>query len=152
MADAKRSGTVEGVGGGRREVVATSVAGIAPSGVGPRQASSSAFERSKKGIVAHSLLQRATEVAFEEIYKRDVGATEFRSDDHRRTWVDSDRRMVDESGRPVWRINIKVSGLVPPKAAAYVGLEPDDCFRLATYKIHAALQSRTRSISLTSSS
>jgi hypothetical protein len=48
--------------------------------------------------------------------------------------------MLNGNGRPVWRINIKFSGSLFRKAAAYVSLEPYDCFPLATYKIHAALQ------------
>jgi hypothetical protein len=94
----------------------------------------------RRGILGQLLLARAAELAFEEIYKRDVGTTEFRLDDHRRSRSDTDYRMLNGGGRPVWRINIKFSGSLFRKAAAYVGLEPDDCFPLATYKIHAALQ------------
>jgi hypothetical protein len=94
----------------------------------------------KRGVLGQLLLARAAEVAFEEIYKRDVGTTEFRLDDHRRSRSDTDYRMLNGGRRPVWRINIKFSGSLFRKAAGYVGLEPDDCFPLATYKIHAALQ------------
>jgi hypothetical protein len=48
--------------------------------------------------------------------------------------------MLNGSGRPVWRINIKFHGSPFRKAAEYVGLETEDCFPLATYKIHQALQ------------
>lgn len=109
--------------------------------LGERKAPPTAAEYDRRrGILGQLLLARAAELAFEEIYKRDVGTTEFRLDDHRRTRSDTDYRMLNGNGRPVWRINIKFSGSRFRKSAAYVGLEPDDCFPLATYKIHAALQ------------
>jgi hypothetical protein len=94
----------------------------------------------RKVVLGQLILGRAAEHAFEEIYKRDVGTTEFRLDDHRRSRSDTDYRMLNGSGRPVWRINIKFSGSLFRKASEYVGLEPNDCFPLATYKIHAALK------------
>lgn len=94
----------------------------------------------KKGILGQLMLGRAAELAFEEIYKKDVGTTEFRLDDQRKSRTDTDYRMLNGSGRPVWRINIKFFGSLFRKSAEYVGLSPDDCFPLATYKIHAALQ------------
>jgi hypothetical protein len=48
--------------------------------------------------------------------------------------------MLNGSGRPVWRINIKFHGSPFRKSAEYVGLDTDDCFPLATYKIYQALQ------------
>jgi hypothetical protein len=102
-------------------------------------ASEAEIER-KKGIIGQLILGRAAELAFEEIYKKDVGTTEFRLDDQRRTRTDTDYRMLNGSGRPVWRINIKFFGSLFRKSTEYVGLEPEDCFPLATYKIHAALQ------------
>jgi hypothetical protein len=109
--------------------------------VGERQAppSESELER-KKGILGQLILGRAAEIAFEEIYKNDVGTAEFRLVDQRRTRSDTDYRMLNGSGRPVWRINIKFDGSPFRKSTEYVGLETDDCFPLATYKIHQALQ------------
>jgi hypothetical protein len=109
--------------------------------LGKQQAPASEAEiERKKGIIGQLLLGRAAEIAFEEIYKKDVGTTEFRLDDHRRSRTDTDYRMLNGSGRPVWRINIKFFGSLFRKSMEYVGLEPEDCFPLATYKIHAALQ------------
>jgi hypothetical protein len=109
--------------------------------VGERQnlPSESEFER-KRGILGQLILGRAAEVAFEAIYKNDVGTAEFRLVDQRRSRSDTDYRMLNGSGRPVWRINIKFHGSPFRKSAEYVGLETDDCFPLATYKIHQALQ------------
>lgn len=42
--------------------------------------------------------------------------------------------------RPVCRFNIKFHGTLFKQAVDYVGLQPEDCFALATYKIHSALQ------------
>lgn len=48
--------------------------------------------------------------------------------------------------RPVFRINIKFHGARFRKAAAIVGLDPADCFALATYKIHLALQKQEKEV------
>jgi hypothetical protein len=109
--------------------------------LGERQAPASDAERErKKDILGQLILGRAAEVAFEEIYKKDVGTAEFRLVDQRRTRSDTDYRMLNGSGRPVWRINIKFHGSPFRKAVEYVGLETEDCFPLATYKIFQALQ------------
>lgn len=94
----------------------------------------------KRGILGQLILGRAAEIAFEGIYRRDVGTMEFRLVDQRRDRSDTDYRMLNGSGRPVWRVNIKFHGSPFRKAADYVGLDTDDCFPLATYKIHQALQ------------
>jgi hypothetical protein len=109
--------------------------------IGERQAPPTEAEvERKRGILGQLLLGRAAEVAFEEIYKSDVGTAEFCLVDQRRSRSDTDYRMLNGSGRPVWRINIKFHGAVFRKAAEYVGLDTDDCFPLATYKIYQALQ------------
>jgi hypothetical protein len=109
--------------------------------IGERQtpATQTELER-RKIILGQLLLGRAAEIAFEEIYRKDVGATEFRLVDQRRSRSDTDYRMLNGNGRPVWRINIKFHGSPFRKAAEYVGLETEDCFPLATYKIYQALQ------------
>jgi hypothetical protein len=109
--------------------------------VGERQTPPTEAELDRRrGILGQMLLGRAAEVAFEDIYKKDVGTAEFRLVDQRKTRSNTDYRMLNGSGRPVWRINIKLHGSVFRQAADRVGLETDDCFPLATYKIHQALQ------------
>ncbi|HXF52713.1 MAG TPA: hypothetical protein VNK52_01195 [Hyphomicrobiaceae bacterium] len=94
----------------------------------------------RRTILGQLILGRAAELAFEDIYKTDVGTSEFSLDDYRRGRTDTDYRMLNGNGRPVWRINIKFIGSPFRKASEYVGLDPQDCFPLATYKIYAALQ------------
>ncbi len=109
--------------------------------VGERQTPPTVAELERRRVVLGQLpLGRAAEIVFEEIYKKDVGTTEFRLVDQRGSRSDTDYRMLNGSGRPVWRINIKFHGSPFRKAAEYVGLETEDCFPLATYKIHQALQ------------
>lgn len=53
---------------------------------------------------------------------------------------DTDYVINDASGRPLFRMNIKFHGTLFRSAREIVGLEPEDCFALATYKISNALQ------------
>lgn len=66
--------------------------------------------------------------------------TEFRLSDVRGARTDTDYRVLNGGARPVFRINIKFHGGVFRRAAELVGLAPEDCFALATYKIHLALR------------
>jgi hypothetical protein len=56
---------------------------------------------------------------------------------------DTDYRLYNGRGRPVYRVNIKFHGSLFRRAKEMVGLEPEDCFALATYKIYGALQKQT---------
>jgi hypothetical protein len=91
-------------------------------------------------ITGQLLLGRCAELAFEEIYKSEMHAEEFDLRDLRERRTDTDYRLYNGRGRPVYRINIKFHGSPFRRAAELVGLEPEDCFALATYKIHSALQ------------
>ncbi len=86
------------------------------------------------------LIGSLAERAFEEIYEEALSTTEFVLDDERKSRSDTDYRVRNGSGRPVFRVNIKFHGSVFRNAAELVGLEPENCFALATYKIHQALQ------------
>jgi hypothetical protein len=61
-------------------------------------------------------------------------------EDHRLGRTDTDYRVLDTDGRPIFRINIKFHGTPFQQALDRVGLEPEDCFPLATYKIDQALE------------
>lgn len=88
-----------------------------------------------------SLLQGLlAERLFEEIYKQTLGTTELRLEDFRGARNDTDYRVVNGSGRTVFRINIKFHGTLFQKAREMVGLEPEDCFALATYKIKQGVE------------
>lgn len=86
------------------------------------------------------LLGGVAEKAFEDIYRTTVGSAELNLERDPDLYTDTDYRVRNGKGRRVFRINIKFHGSSFQKAMEHVGLEPEDCFALATYKIHAALE------------
>ena len=60
---------------------------------------------------------------------------EFELRDLREGRTDTDYRLYNGRGRPIYRVNIKFHGSPFRRAPEMVGLESDDCFALATYKI-----------------
>jgi hypothetical protein len=94
---------------------------------------------SKRGL-AQLLLGRAAEVAFEDIYRTEMGAQEFELKGLREGRTDTDYRLLNGRKRPLYRINIKFFGSTFRRAPELVGLAPDDCFPLATYKIFNSLK------------
>lgn len=91
-------------------------------------------------VLGQMLVGKCAEVAFEQIYRDEMHSSEFALRDLREGRSDTDYRLYNGGGRPVYRINIKFHGSQFRRAAEFVGLEPTDCFALATYKIHGALQ------------
>lgn len=79
------------------------------------------------------------ERAFEEIYRESIGTIAFELKDDRGSRGETDYLVFNGQGRQVFRINIKFHGALFRRANELVGLDPEDCFALATYKIHAAL-------------
>ena len=61
-------------------------------------------------------------------------------EDDRGSRNETDYRVLNGQRRPVFRINIKFYGTLFRNAQDLVGLEPEDCFALATYKIYQGLQ------------
>lgn len=90
--------------------------------------------------IGQMLLGTLAEQSFEETYRSIVQTDELRLEDARSGRTDTDYRVFNGQNRPVFRINIKFHGSSFRKAADLVGLEPDDCFPLATYKIHSAVK------------
>lgn len=91
--------------------------------------------------IAQVLIGRAAEMAFESIYKEEVGPDiEFTLEDKREDRNDTDYRVLNGRSRPVYRVNIKFFGANFRRGPEMVKLQPEDCFPLATYKIHGALQ------------
>lgn len=84
------------------------------------------------------LLGALTEERFER-EKEEIIAGRLIVEDHRLGRTDTDYRVLNGGGRPIFRINIKFHGTEFEQARERVGLAPDDCFALATYKIHQAL-------------
>lgn len=85
------------------------------------------------------LVGKAAERAFEEIFREEMESHELELRDLRGGRTDTDYRLYNGQGRPVYRINIKFHGALFERAPELVELEPEDCFALATYKIHGAL-------------
>jgi hypothetical protein len=96
--------------------------------------------RRARQILGQLLLGRCAELAFENIYRSEMHAQEFELRDLRESRTDTDYRLYNGEGRPIYRINIKFHGAQFRRAQELVGLDPLDCFALATYKIHSALQ------------
>lgn len=78
------------------------------------------------------------ERSFENKYRQMMGTNELQLQDQRVDRSDTDYRVVNGQQRPVFRMNIKFHGTLFRQAKDLVGLEPEDCFALATYKIHLA--------------
>lgn len=93
-----------------------------------------------KVILGGLIVGLCAELAFEEIYKREMHTQEFELRDARAGRTNTDYRMHNGQGRPVYRINIKFHGSHFRRADELVGLKSEDCFALATYKIHSALK------------
>jgi len=86
------------------------------------------------------LLGHVAERVFEQLYKREIGTEDLVLEDSREERTDTDYRVLNGRGRPVFRINIKFHGTLFRKSLELVGLPPDDCFALATYKIWQGLR------------
>ena len=93
--------------------------------------------RARRGI-GQMLLGTLAERSFEESYRNIVQTDELRLEDNTLGRTDTDYRVFNGRDRPVFRINIKFHGSPFRRAEDLVGLPPDDCFALATYKIHSA--------------
>jgi hypothetical protein len=93
----------------------------------------------KRGL-AQILLGRAAELAFEDVYRTEMGSQEFELVDLREGRTDTDYRVLNGQRRPLYRIDIKFFGSTFRRAPELVGLAPEDCFPLATYKIFNALK------------
>ncbi|MBI4545993.1 MAG: hypothetical protein HY703_12405 [Gemmatimonadetes bacterium] len=92
------------------------------------------------GTLGQLLLGRAAEIAFENIYAEEMKTHELELRDLRESRTDTDYRLYNARGKPVYRINIKFHGALFQRAPELVGLDPEDCFALATYKIYGALR------------
>ncbi len=99
-------------------------------------------QRAAKGeaMIGQLILGTLAERAFEAIYRSKLGDSEFSLQDYREDRNDTDYRVCNGGGRPLFRINSKFHGSHFRQAREMVGLEPADCFALATYKIWSATQ------------
>lgn len=90
--------------------------------------------------LAQMLLSVLAERRFEELIEQVTGGGILRIEDHRPSRSDTDYRLLNGAGSPICRFNIKFHGSLFREARRFVGLEPEDCFALATYKIRNALR------------
>jgi len=97
------------------------------------------LKRAREGI-AQMLLGSLAERHFESLAVARIGDRGYRIEDQRVGRTDTDYRLIDPDGRPLFRLNIKFHGTLFVAAKEYVNLEPSDCFALATYKISSALK------------
>jgi hypothetical protein len=95
-------------------------------------------------ILGGLVLGQAAEIAFEDIYRSEMGQeVEFELRDLREGRSDTDYRVLNGKGRGIFRLNIKFFGSTFRRSSELVGLEREDCFPLATYKILSAVEKQT---------
>lgn len=97
-------------------------------------------------MLGQLLLGHLAEQAFELIYKNTMHTADLTLEDQRESRNDTDYRVLNGGGRQVFRMNIKFHGARFRNAREMVGLEPDDCFALATYKIGQGLQKQEKEV------
>ncbi len=97
-------------------------------------------------ILGQLVQGQLAEKAFERIYKETMGTDALHLEDAREARTETDYRVLNGSNRPVFRINIKFHGTLFRNAQDQVGLNPEDCFALATYKIHQGLLKQDREV------
>jgi hypothetical protein len=108
-------------------------------GISSRNLMETDFQRQRQ-MLGQLLLGKCAELAFEDIYRQEIDTEDFDLVDLREGRSDTDYRLVNGQGRYLYRINIKYFGSIFRRAADLVGLDPSDCFPLATYKIAGALE------------
>lgn len=92
------------------------------------------------GILGQLLLGNIAERVFEQMFRDQMPNRELRLTDVREGRTDTDYRLLNGNNRPVYRLNIKFHGARFRRATELVGLDPEDSFALATYKIQGALK------------
>ena len=102
------------------------------------------FRQRAGQMLGQLLLGRCAEIAFEQIYKSEMHSEEFELRDLREGRTDTDYRLHNGRGRPIYRVNIKFHGSRFRRAPEMVGLDPGDCFALATYKIASAMEKQSQ--------
>jgi hypothetical protein len=92
-------------------------------------------ERKRRQSLGQLLLAGIAERTFEQLYRRTLGDQELVLEDERTGYSETDYRILNGARRQVFRLNIKFHGTLFANAKTMVGLEPQDCFALATYKV-----------------
>jgi hypothetical protein len=97
-----------------------------------------------RATIGQLIIGHLAEHVFEDNYRKTVGDSDLILIDDRSGGGDTDYVVRNGKGRQVFRLNIKFHGSQFRKAKDLVGLDPKDCFALATYKIYGALQKQER--------
>ena len=92
------------------------------------------------------LVGQLAEHEFERIYRESMATSELHLEDDREARSDTDYLVRNGSQRALFRVNIKFFGSQFRNAKELVGLEPDDCFALATYKIKQGLDKQEKEV------
>lgn len=109
-------------------------------------ACSEAALKKSRTTLGQLLLGVLAERTFESIYKTLMSTNELTLVDARGSRNETDYRVLNGQKRQVFRINIKFHGSRFRNAPDLVGLQPEDCFALATYKIYLALQKQDKEV------
>ena len=112
--------------------------------LGPRPPDYEVKVQKVRGTIGQLIIGSLAERVFERIYRETVGTSDLRLEDDRSTGGDTDYLVKNGRDRQVFRLNIKFHGSQFRKARELVGLDPENCFALATYKIYSALQKQER--------
>lgn len=96
--------------------------------------------RSKaRRALGQMIVGRAAETVFLDLFRETFKGEELDIENVSEEGSDTDIYLVNGKRRRLYRINIKFFGSVFRKAEETVGLAPDDCFALATYKIKSGI-------------
>lgn len=123
------------------EALSAKVAARGLAGIAPDADALTAENLAKRRLgIAQMLLGALAERKFEVVIQDVIGEGILRVEDHRPSRTDTDYRLLNGGGHPICRFNIKSHGSLFREARRFVNLDPEDCFALATYKIHNALR------------
>ena len=86
-----------------------------------------------RATIGQLIIGNLAERVFEETYRATVGITDLRLEDDRSSGGDTDYLVRNGQERQVFRLNIKFHGSQVQESARASGLQPEDCFALATY-------------------
>lgn len=95
-------------------------------------------QRSRRAL-GQMVVGRAAEAVFLDLFRDKFRGEELDIENVTDEGSDTDVYLVNGQRRRVYRINIKFFGSVFRKSQETVGLAPEDCFALATYKIRSGL-------------
>lgn len=94
----------------------------------------------RRSAFAGLVVGAIAEQEFQARYETAMAGQEFAFEDQIAAATETDVLVKNGYGRPAFRINIKAHGTRFEQAQRFVGMDPEDTFALATYKIQDALK------------